>query len=97
MIRDSGGQILDIIEETEASPEVRGIRELNVGAYVVDSKAIFSVLERLSPSPRDMNDMSTTVSKRPSGTPPTRSASTCPKSMRRQGSWSAGFQPLGFI
>ena len=53
IIRNSSGQIFDIIEETEASPEVRGIHELNVGAYVVDSRAVFSALERLSPSASD--------------------------------------------
>jgi phosphomannomutase/UTP-glucose-1-phosphate uridylyltransferase len=53
IIRDAGGQIIDIIEETEASPEVREIRELNVGAYVVDARAIFSALKKLSPSPLD--------------------------------------------
>ena len=47
------GQIMDIIEDTEASPEVREIRELNVGAYAVDAAVIFSALQRLSPSPRD--------------------------------------------
>ncbi|MCK4372525.1 MAG: NTP transferase domain-containing protein, partial [candidate division Zixibacteria bacterium] len=30
IIRDAAGRIMDIIEETEASPEVREIRELNV-------------------------------------------------------------------
>ena len=53
IIRDSGGQIVDIIEDTEASAEVREIRELNVGAYVVDAAVIVPALERLSPSPGD--------------------------------------------
>ena len=53
IIRDSGGQIIDIIEDTEASPEVRAIREINVGAYVVDAKAIAAALSTLSPSPVD--------------------------------------------
>lgn len=53
IVRDAAGEIIDIIEETEASPAVREIRELNVGAYAVDAGAIFSALERLSPSPRD--------------------------------------------
>ena len=35
---------MDIIEETEASPAVREIRELNVGAYIVSAPAIFSAL-----------------------------------------------------
>ncbi len=53
IIRDSAGQIVDIIEHTEASPEVRAIREINVGAYVVDAKAIAAALRNLSPSPVD--------------------------------------------
>lgn len=50
IIRDADSQIVDIIEETEASPRVREIRELNVGAYVVDAESLFSALKRLAPS-----------------------------------------------
>jgi len=53
VIRDAGGRIMDIIEEREASPEVREIRELNVGAYVVCAKNIFPALQTLPPSPLD--------------------------------------------
>ena len=53
IIRDSGGNIIDIIEETEATAIVRKIRELNVGAYVVRTDTIFPALEKLSPSPVD--------------------------------------------
>ena len=53
IIRDAAGRIMDIIEDSEASPEVREIRECNVGAYVVSASAIFSALEKLSPSPSD--------------------------------------------
>jgi len=53
IIRDAAGQIIDIIEDTEASPAVREILELNVGAYAVDAQAIFSALEKLPPSPLD--------------------------------------------
>jgi len=53
IIRNAAGQIMDIIEEKEASEDVRGIRELNVGAYVVDAGVLFHALERLSPSPAD--------------------------------------------
>ena len=53
IIRDAVGRIVDIIEETEASPEVRQIREMNVGAYVVRAEAIFPALETLPPSPID--------------------------------------------
>lgn len=50
IIRDTKGRIMDIIEETEASPAVREIHELNVGAYIVSAPAIFSALERLAPA-----------------------------------------------
>ena len=53
IIRNVAGTIIDIIEEKEASADVRGIRELNVGAYVVDASVLFAALERLSPSPAD--------------------------------------------
>ena len=53
IVRNAAGEIIDIIEETEASPAVREIRELNVGAYAVNANAIFSALQHLSPSPRD--------------------------------------------
>jgi len=53
IIRNASGQIIDIIEDTEASPEVRAIREVNVGAYVVDAKVIAAALQNLSPSPVD--------------------------------------------
>lgn len=45
VVRDASGRILDIIEHREASPEVRAIRELNVGAYVVNASTIFRTLE----------------------------------------------------
>ncbi|MCD6285374.1 MAG: NTP transferase domain-containing protein [Anaerolineae bacterium] len=53
IIRDARGRIIDIIEEMDASPEVREIRELNVGAYIARASTIFSVLETLMPSPLD--------------------------------------------
>ena len=53
IIRDAGGQIIDIIEDTEASAEVRAIREINVGAYVVSATVIAEALRTLSPSPVD--------------------------------------------
>ncbi len=53
IIRDGSGNIIDIIEESEATGSVREIRELNVGAYVVCTDTIFPALEKLSPSPVD--------------------------------------------
>jgi phosphomannomutase len=53
VIRDGAGRIVDIVEEANASPEVRQIRELNVGAYAVRAETIFPVLQTLAPSPLD--------------------------------------------
>jgi alpha-D-glucose phosphate-specific phosphoglucomutase len=53
IIRDAEGQIIDIIEEAEATGTVRKIHELNVGAYVVRTDTIFPALEKLAPSPVD--------------------------------------------
>ncbi|MBC8446401.1 MAG: glucosamine-1-phosphate N-acetyltransferase, partial [Chloroflexi bacterium] len=53
IIRDAAGRIIDIIEEVEASREVREIRELNIGAYVVRADALFPALQRLTPSDID--------------------------------------------
>jgi alpha-D-glucose phosphate-specific phosphoglucomutase len=50
IIRDAAGRIMDIIEETDASPEVREIRELNVGAYVAQARSLFPALQTLPPS-----------------------------------------------
>jgi phosphomannomutase len=50
IIRDAGGHIIDIIEDVEASPNVREIRELNAGAYLVRAPAIFTVLSELAKS-----------------------------------------------
>ncbi len=44
------GRIIDIIEEAEAAERCARIRELNVGAYVVDAPAIFRALERFAVS-----------------------------------------------
>ena len=53
IIRDAGGRIIDIIEETEASAAVREIRELNMGAYIVRAPEIFAALQALVPSQTD--------------------------------------------
>jgi len=53
VVRDAAGRIVDIVEETDASPEVREIRELNAGGYVVRAQTIFPALERGCLSPRN--------------------------------------------
>ena len=53
IVRSASGQILEIIEEDEASSDVREIRECNIGAYVVDASTLFSAVGHLRRSPRD--------------------------------------------
>jgi len=48
IIRDASGQIVDIIEEVDASAKVREIRELNAGAYVVSAAMLAEALSQLS-------------------------------------------------
>jgi len=48
IIRDANGQIVDVIEEVDASPQEQEITELNVGAYVVQSGWLFPALEHLA-------------------------------------------------
>jgi phosphomannomutase/CTP:molybdopterin cytidylyltransferase MocA len=50
VLRDKSGKILDIIEQSEASSEVKAIRELNIGAYVVRAATIIDALRGLSRS-----------------------------------------------
>ncbi len=47
IIRDANGRIMDIIEESEASSEVREIQELNIGAYVARAPAMFAALRQM--------------------------------------------------
>jgi phosphomannomutase len=53
IVRSASGQILEIIEEDEASADVREIRERNIGAYVVEAATLFSALRHIRQSPRD--------------------------------------------
>jgi phosphomannomutase len=51
IIRDVRGSIVDVVEEQEASSDVRAIRELNLGVYAVRANTIFGALHALPPSP----------------------------------------------
>lgn len=46
--RDGDGRIRNIVEAADATPEERAIDELNLGAYVGRSPAIFDVLETMA-------------------------------------------------
>jgi len=47
IVRDATGQIIEVVEEAEATASERQIKELNVGAYVVETAALWSALQRL--------------------------------------------------
>lgn len=52
VLRDDQGHVLAVVEEVEATPEQRQIRELNASVYCFDADWLWSALERLQPSPR---------------------------------------------
>lgn len=47
IIRDELGNLVDIVETKDCTPEQLGIKELNVGVYVFDSKLLFKHLSSL--------------------------------------------------
>ena len=59
IIRDSSGNLVDIIEESQASIEVKKIRELNLGAYVFDARALFAALQRAPQGSADYRQLLT--------------------------------------
>lgn len=47
IVRDDAGRFLGIVEEKDASPEQRLIREVNMSTYVFDARALLHALARL--------------------------------------------------
>jgi len=47
VVRDDRGRVIDVVEEADASEQVRRIRELNLGAYVADAQPLFQALDEL--------------------------------------------------
>ena len=48
IVRDANGRIIEVVEEVEATASERQITELNVGAYVVETAALWPALQRMS-------------------------------------------------
>ena len=48
IVRDHAGRIIEVVEEAEATASERQITELNVGAYVVETAALWPALQRLN-------------------------------------------------
>jgi bifunctional UDP-N-acetylglucosamine pyrophosphorylase/glucosamine-1-phosphate N-acetyltransferase len=52
IVRDEQDHVLAVVEEIEATPEQRKIRELNASVYCFDADWLWSALPRIQPSPR---------------------------------------------
>ncbi len=52
VVRDARGRPVGIVEEIEATPEQKAIRELNAGVYCFDAAWLWPALKRLQPSER---------------------------------------------
>jgi bifunctional UDP-N-acetylglucosamine pyrophosphorylase/glucosamine-1-phosphate N-acetyltransferase len=48
IIRDAGGAVLEIVEEKDASPEQRAIKEMNSGIYAFDGRLLADAVKRVS-------------------------------------------------
>ena len=49
VLRDEQGEVVRIVEEADATPEERAVRELNSSIYVFRAPALWAALERLTP------------------------------------------------
>jgi bifunctional UDP-N-acetylglucosamine pyrophosphorylase/glucosamine-1-phosphate N-acetyltransferase len=49
IIRDENGHFLKIVEQKDATPEEREVREINSGFYCFDTKKLFGALDRVQP------------------------------------------------
>ncbi|MBI2870603.1 MAG: NTP transferase domain-containing protein [Candidatus Omnitrophica bacterium] len=50
VIRDAGGKVARIVEDREAGPSERVVREINSGVTLFDRKALFAALEEIEPA-----------------------------------------------
>jgi bifunctional UDP-N-acetylglucosamine pyrophosphorylase/glucosamine-1-phosphate N-acetyltransferase len=50
IVRGPDGRIDRIVEETDASPEIRGIHEVNLGVYVAGADFLYQTLATVSPA-----------------------------------------------
>jgi bifunctional UDP-N-acetylglucosamine pyrophosphorylase/glucosamine-1-phosphate N-acetyltransferase len=50
VIRDANGNVRRIVEEADASPEEREVREINAGMYVIEAGALRDALRALTPA-----------------------------------------------
>src|SRR6202022_4212235 len=48
IVRDAGGRVVRVVEVKDCTPEELAIREVNVGAYCFDSRALLDALSELN-------------------------------------------------
>lgn len=48
IIRNAGGDVAKIVEQKDASPKERQVKEINTGTYCFDNKALFEALKKVS-------------------------------------------------
>ena len=61
IVRDQTGQIVRIVEQTDASQAERAIEEINVGAYCFQARALAEALRSVHPSPNGEYYLTDTV------------------------------------
>ncbi len=49
IVRDNDGDFLGIVEEKDATPQQRGIREINTGCFAFDGRSLFRALAKVRP------------------------------------------------
>jgi bifunctional UDP-N-acetylglucosamine pyrophosphorylase/glucosamine-1-phosphate N-acetyltransferase len=47
VLRDASGRVARVVEENECSDTLRRVREVNLGAYIADARALFELLARV--------------------------------------------------
>lgn len=51
IVRDARGKVIRIVEQLNATPAEKAIREVNSGIYCFDAKALYKALDRVKPDP----------------------------------------------
>jgi len=52
ILRNQDGSIKKIVEEKDATPEERAVREINTGVYIIEKSFLFTALEKVRPDNR---------------------------------------------
>ncbi|NLP18256.1 MAG: bifunctional UDP-N-acetylglucosamine diphosphorylase/glucosamine-1-phosphate N-acetyltransferase GlmU [Firmicutes bacterium] len=50
VLRNGAGKVLGIVEEADADPAVKTVKEINAGVYAFDRRELFGALDQISPA-----------------------------------------------